>query len=210
MLLPDHIVIKNRADFLRRGNAVTRLHQRGFVFLANDVHAEFNTFVADKDGRPGNQLPDLMLAFAAKGTVERVLGVAAAHLTHKNSLVTHGPYPAHQDQCTKTVPAFQSPIKEPLCSFTNGVPKTQIQTCLLSIHTSMLSGGGSTFHYPEPPGPRFRREVNPAFARPGSRQTGLGKTAIVRGKHAKRSYFQAYFVVSVGRATPTWSMMPNS
>src|SRR6185312_14660133 len=82
VILADHVVVENLADFLRGRDAVARLHQRGFVFLANDVHAEFDALVADEDGRPGNELAHLVLALAAERAIERIFGVAAADLAH--------------------------------------------------------------------------------------------------------------------------------
>ncbi len=76
VILPDHVVVENLADFLRRRDAVARLHQRGLVLLADDVHAQFDALVADEDGGPGNELAHLVLALAAKRAVEGVLGVA--------------------------------------------------------------------------------------------------------------------------------------
>src|SRR5262249_35307033 len=77
----------NLADFLRRRNSVARLHQRGFVLLADDVHAEFNAFVADENGRPGNELAHFVLALAAERAVESVLRIAAADFAH--SILRH-------------------------------------------------------------------------------------------------------------------------
>ena len=37
--LADDVFVKNLDDVLRGRNTVTRLHHRGFVFLADDVHA---------------------------------------------------------------------------------------------------------------------------------------------------------------------------
>src|SRR4249920_865786 len=85
MILTDHIVIENLAYFLRGGNAVVRLHQRGCVLLADDVHAQFDALVADEYGRSGNELAHLLLALAAERTVERVLGVTTADLAHSVS-----------------------------------------------------------------------------------------------------------------------------
>src|SRR6185436_14077489 len=82
VILTDHVVVKNLANLLRRRNPVARLHQRGFVLLANDVHAQFDALVADEYGRSGNELAHLMLALAAERTVERVLGVTTADLAH--------------------------------------------------------------------------------------------------------------------------------
>ena len=82
VVLADHVVVENLADFLRRRDAVARLHQRGFVLLANDVHAQFDALVADEHGRPGDELAHLVLALAAKRAVERVLRIAAADFAH--------------------------------------------------------------------------------------------------------------------------------
>jgi hypothetical protein len=41
------------------------------MFFRDDVRTQADTFIADKDVRPGNQLFDFMLAFAAKRTVQR-------------------------------------------------------------------------------------------------------------------------------------------
>ena len=85
VVLADHVVVEDLADFLRRRDAVARLHQRGFVLLADDVHAQLDALVANEDGRPRNQLADLVLALAAERTVERVLGIAAADFAHSLS-----------------------------------------------------------------------------------------------------------------------------
>src|SRR5947209_14638068 len=42
-------------------DAVAGLDQRGFVLLADDIHAEFDAFIADENRRTGNQLADLVL-----------------------------------------------------------------------------------------------------------------------------------------------------
>src|SRR5216684_1536224 len=50
MALTDDVIVEDLADFLRGRNAVARLHQRGFVLLADDIHAQLNAFVADEYG----------------------------------------------------------------------------------------------------------------------------------------------------------------
>src|SRR5271170_2923421 len=80
--LTDDVIIENLADLSRRRDAVTALHQRGFVFLADDVHAEFDAFIADEYRRASNQLADFVLALTAERAVERVFRVAAADLRH--------------------------------------------------------------------------------------------------------------------------------
>ncbi len=87
VILPDHVVVEHLADFLRRRNAVARLHQRGFVLLADDVHAEFDALIADEHGRAGNELAHFVLALAAERAVEGVLGIAAADFAH--SILRH-------------------------------------------------------------------------------------------------------------------------
>src|SRR5262249_158387 len=59
-----------------------RLHQRGLVLLVDDVHAQFDAFVADEYGRAGDELAHLMLVLAAERAVKRILGIATADLAH--------------------------------------------------------------------------------------------------------------------------------
>jgi len=77
VILTDHVVIENLADFLGSRDAVARLHQRGLVLLADDVHAEFDALVADEDRRTRDEFADLMLALAAERAIESVLGIRA-------------------------------------------------------------------------------------------------------------------------------------
>jgi hypothetical protein len=85
VLLADHVIVQHLVDFRRAGHTLARLQEGGLVLLADDLHAQFDAFVADEDRRPGDQLPDLVLALAAERTIERVLGLAAARLTHRHS-----------------------------------------------------------------------------------------------------------------------------
>src|SRR6478609_8342157 len=89
VILADHVVVKDLADFLRSRDSVARLHQRGFVFLTDDVHAEFDALIADENGRPGNELAHFVLALAAERAVEGVLRIAAADFAH--SILRHTP-----------------------------------------------------------------------------------------------------------------------
>src|SRR5450432_4097903 len=84
MALTDDVVVEDLADFLRGRNTVARLHQRGFVLLADNIHAQLNAFVADEHGGTRDQLADFMLALATERAIQRVLGVARADLTHSN------------------------------------------------------------------------------------------------------------------------------
>src|SRR5262245_63157655 len=85
MILTNHIVVENLAYLLWSRDAIARLHQRVFILLANDVHAQFDTLIADKNGRTGNELAHLVLALAAEGAVERILRFAAADFAHSIS-----------------------------------------------------------------------------------------------------------------------------
>jgi hypothetical protein len=76
-VLPDHIIVEHLADFGRRGDAVASLDERRLRFLADDVVAQLDAFVADENGWARDQLPDLVLRFAAVRTVEGALAVAA-------------------------------------------------------------------------------------------------------------------------------------
>jgi hypothetical protein len=82
MALADHVIVQHLADFLRRRDAVARLHQRRLVLLADDVHAEFDALVADEYGRTRNEFADFVLALSTERAIQRVLGVARANLTH--------------------------------------------------------------------------------------------------------------------------------
>ena len=76
-VLADHIIVEDLADFGRRRDAVARLDQRRLGFLADDVVAELDAFIADEHGRPGDQLADLVLRLPAERAVEGALAVAA-------------------------------------------------------------------------------------------------------------------------------------
>src|ERR1700736_5395034 len=82
MALTDDVIVENLADFLRGRNTVARLHQRGFVLLADNIHAQLNAFVADEYGGARDQFANFVLALAAERAIQRVLGVARADLTH--------------------------------------------------------------------------------------------------------------------------------
>jgi hypothetical protein len=65
VILTYDIVVKNFAYLLGARNAIARLHQRGLVLLADNVHAQFDALVADKHGRAGDELAHLVLDLAA-------------------------------------------------------------------------------------------------------------------------------------------------
>src|SRR5215831_3681046 len=82
VILADDIVVENFAYLFRGRNAVARLRQRGFILLADNVHAQLDALVADEYGRAGDELAHLVLALAAERAMERFLGFAAADLVH--------------------------------------------------------------------------------------------------------------------------------
>jgi hypothetical protein len=74
--LPDDVIVEHVADFLRAGHfAFLATGERALGFLANDVVAKLDTFVADKNRWPGDQLAHLMLRLSAERAVKRALGV---------------------------------------------------------------------------------------------------------------------------------------
>ena len=76
MHLADHVLVEHIADLARGRHAVGRFQTGGLGFFPDDVHAQFDTFVTDEDGRTCDQFADFVLTFAAEGTVECVLAVA--------------------------------------------------------------------------------------------------------------------------------------
>ena len=81
--LPDHVIIKHSTDVFGRRNTVCRFETGRFGLFADDVHAQLDTFIADENGRPCNQLAHLMLAFSTKAAVESVLAIAARIRSHQ-------------------------------------------------------------------------------------------------------------------------------
>src|SRR5690606_34146344 len=83
--LADHILVERGDNLLRGRYAIAGFHHRGFVFLADDVHAQFHAFIADEHGRTGDEFAHFMLALAAERAIKGILGitaVAAADLAH--------------------------------------------------------------------------------------------------------------------------------
>src|SRR5262249_54593732 len=76
LVLADHVVVENLADFLGRRHAVLGFHKGGLALLTDDVHAELDALVADEHRRPGDELTHLMLALAAKAAIEGITGIA--------------------------------------------------------------------------------------------------------------------------------------
>src|SRR5690606_27033564 len=76
--LPDHVVVQDLADLCRGRHTGIGFQRGGLVRLADDVHAQLDTFIADEDGRARDELAHLVLRLAAERTVERVLRGFAA------------------------------------------------------------------------------------------------------------------------------------
>src|SRR6185369_13511530 len=76
-ILADHIIVEHLADLGWGRDAVPRLDQGRLRFFTDDVVAKLDTLIADEDGRPGDQLPDLVLRLAAERAVKSALAVAA-------------------------------------------------------------------------------------------------------------------------------------
>ena len=72
--LADDVVVQHLADFCRGGHALGGLDHGGLVLFADDVHAQFDAFIADEYGRTGDQLTHFVLRLAAERAVKRVLG----------------------------------------------------------------------------------------------------------------------------------------
>jgi hypothetical protein len=60
------------------------------VLFADDIHAQFDAFVADEDGRPRDELAHLMLALPAERAIEGALGVAARGFSHDRFSLSDG------------------------------------------------------------------------------------------------------------------------
>ena len=66
--LADYILVQNIFDSSGLGNLRGPRRPFPFIFLGNDVIAEFHAFIADINRRTGNEFLDFVLAFSAKGT----------------------------------------------------------------------------------------------------------------------------------------------
>jgi hypothetical protein len=65
-LLADDVLVEDLLDLVRLGKLVPRALGAVLELLADDVVAELDTFIADKDRRAGDQLADLVLALPAE------------------------------------------------------------------------------------------------------------------------------------------------
>jgi hypothetical protein len=106
VILTDHIIVKDCADLHRRRHAIARLDEAGFVLLADNVHAEFDAFIADEHGRPGNELADLMLALPAERAVKCVFRIASAHFAHASFIPYSRSFASKKNPQVPAVPSL--------------------------------------------------------------------------------------------------------
>jgi hypothetical protein len=71
-LLADDVLIEESLDLDRLGKPDAALRLVRFFFFGDDVEADVDAFVADVDGRSGDELPDVALALVAEGALEPV------------------------------------------------------------------------------------------------------------------------------------------
>jgi hypothetical protein len=81
--LANDVAVENTANLLRRRHAVPGFDEGVLVLLADDVHAEFDAFIADEYGRTSNQFANLMLTLAAERAVQSVLLLSHCVLTFR-------------------------------------------------------------------------------------------------------------------------------
>ena len=83
-LLTNHILIKDAADFFRRRQFMRAALSLCFLhLLTDDVIAQVDALVADKDRGAGNQFAHFMLAFATEGAIKQFAVVlAVAGVSH--------------------------------------------------------------------------------------------------------------------------------
>src|SRR5690606_32704020 len=88
-VLADYIVVEDVADFLRRRDAAVFLAgNTALGFLADDVIAQLDAFIADEHGGARNQLAHLMLGLAAEAAIKGAFAVGSAQFGH---ILVHDP-----------------------------------------------------------------------------------------------------------------------
>src|SRR5678815_2609420 len=70
VLLPDHVLVEDGLDLLRRGDLGDRLGNLALFVLSENLVAEGDALVANVDRRTGDELPDRVFRFAAERAAE--------------------------------------------------------------------------------------------------------------------------------------------
>ena len=97
-----HVLVEDLLDFLRLRQLFAGLLGLFLEFLADDVVAELDAFVADEHRRTGDQFADFVLALAAEGTVEELaVVVLGAIVAMYRKPVVRRPKPALMAYTTK-------------------------------------------------------------------------------------------------------------
>ncbi len=79
-LLADHVLVQYLQDLARLGQAAAGRLGLFLEFLADDVVAQLDAFIADEHAGARDQLADLVLALAAERAVQDLVAVACAAL----------------------------------------------------------------------------------------------------------------------------------
>ena len=140
--LADDIIIENFADFLRRRHAVLGFDQRRLVLFADDVHAEFDAFIADEYGRSGNQLADLMLALSAEGAIQ-ACSCCRPRLPYSCFLLEHSGWHCISNIRAKPLTGYHPTVtnKANLAQFTRLNP-----ACAARVNQELMSQPITTTH----------------------------------------------------------------
>mmetsp|Transcript_1279 Transcript_1279/g.2539 ORF Transcript_1279/g.2539 Transcript_1279/m.2539 type:complete len:328 (+) Transcript_1279:930-1913(+) len=97
--LTDHVVVQHAADLQRSRHAVVALQPGALGLFPDDVHAQFDAFIADEHRGARNQLAHLVLAFPTERAIKRVLGIVAGitcHIIHLTRALTRREGRKHQ------------------------------------------------------------------------------------------------------------------
>ena len=89
--LADDIIVQHLENLGRGRDAFPGFHQGGFVLFPDDLHAQFDAFIANEYRRTRNQLADLVLALSAEGAIEGVFRLRSTRFAHSYSFPPPSP-----------------------------------------------------------------------------------------------------------------------
>src|SRR5690606_14771799 len=112
-LLADHVLVEDLEDLARLGQAAAGRLRLLLEFLADDVVAQLDAFIADEHARARDQLADLVLALPAERAVEDLAAVAGSAL----SVFGHSPVTCCRRGCGPRIA-----LKWPGWSLPGGAP----------------------------------------------------------------------------------------